>query len=122
MKITYIYYNWEVFYIMLKTIITIQIEIGGIMMLSMPNMDLEEFNKWECKVKKNVYSFEVLCNLIKDGYDRKHGGIVLNPDYQREYKFKKPKESSIIESLLLSIPIPVIGVCVVTEQKTAIRM
>ncbi len=86
-------------------------------MLSKPNMDLTEFNKWECKVKKNVYSFEVLCNLIKDGYERKHGGIVLNPDYQREYKFGKPKESSIIESLLLSIPIPVIYLSKDTEQE-----
>ena len=80
------------------------------------NMDLTEFNKWECKVTKNVYSFEVLCNLIKDGYERKHGGIVLNPDYQREYKFNRQKESSIIESLLVNIPIPIIYLSQDTEQ------
>jgi hypothetical protein len=86
-------------------------------MSSIPNMDLKEFNKWECKVKKNVYSFEVLCNLIKDGEHRKHGGIVLQPDYQREYKFDRKKESSIIESLLLNIPIPVIYLSKDTEQE-----
>ena len=37
------------------------------MLLAKSNMDLTEFNKWECKVKKNVYSFGVLCDLIKDG-------------------------------------------------------
>lgn len=86
-------------------------------MASIPNMDFAEFNKWECNVKKNVYSFGVLCDLIKDGYDRKHGGIVLNPDYQRDYKFTKEKESSIIESLLLNIPIPVIYLSRDVEQE-----
>ncbi len=97
--------------------IRIQTEIGGITMSSTPNMDLTEFNKWECKVKKNVYSFGVLCDLIKDGDARKHGGIVLSPDYQREYKFNRKKESSIIESLLLNIPIPVIYLSKDTEQE-----
>lgn len=86
-------------------------------MLSKENMDLTEFNQWKCEVKKNVYQFDQLCNLIKDGYDRKHGGIVLDPDYQREYKFGKKKESSIIESLLLNIPIPVIYLSKDTEQE-----
>ena len=61
------------------------------MLLAKSNMDLTEFNKWECKVKKNVYSFGVLCDLIKDGDSKKHGGIVLSPDYQREYKFNRKK-------------------------------
>lgn len=81
------------------------------------NMDLTEFNQWKCEVKKNVYQFGQLCNLIKDGYERKYGGIVLDPDYQREYKFGKKKESSIIESLLLNIPIPVIYLSKDTEQE-----
>ena len=81
------------------------------------NMDLAEFNEWKCEVKKNVYQFGQLCSLIQDGYERKHGGIVLNPDYQREYKFGKKKESSIIESLLLNIPIPVIYLSKDTEQE-----
>lgn len=89
-------------------------------MSSKPNMDLTEFNEWKCEVRKNVYQFGQLCNLIKDGYDRKHGGIVLNPDYQREYKFGRKKESSIIESLLLNIPIPVIYLSKDTEQETVL--
>jgi hypothetical protein len=90
---------------------------GKFMMSSKPNMDLTAFNDWKCEVRKNVYQFGQLCNLIQNGFDRKHGGIVLNPDYQREYKFSKQKESSIIESLLLNIPIPVIYLSKDTEQE-----
>lgn len=86
-------------------------------MNSTENVDLTEFNEWKCDVRKNVYQFGQLCNLIKDGYDRKYGGIVLDPDYQREYKFGRKKESSIIESLLLNIPIPVIYLSKDTEQE-----
>lgn len=86
-------------------------------MINKQNMDLTEFNEWKCEVRKNVYQFGQLCSLISDGYERKHGGIVLDPDYQREYKFGKKKESSIIESLLLNIPIPVIYLSKDTEQE-----
>ncbi|HAU4851415.1 TPA: DUF262 domain-containing protein, partial [Clostridioides difficile] len=33
-------------------------------------------------------------------------GIVMSPDYQRTYKSSNKEESSIIESLLIGIPIP----------------
>lgn len=33
-------------------------------------------------------------------------GIILSPDYQREYRSKGGEESSIIESIILNIPIP----------------
>lgn len=33
-------------------------------------------------------------------------GIILSPDYQREYRSKVGEESSIIESIILNIPIP----------------
>ena len=33
-------------------------------------------------------------------------GIILSPDYQREYRSKPKEESSIIESIILDIPIP----------------
>ncbi|NBH14846.1 DUF262 domain-containing protein [Lachnospiraceae bacterium] len=33
-------------------------------------------------------------------------GIILSPDYQREYRSKVKEESSIIESIILGIPIP----------------
>lgn len=77
-------------------------------MLSSENIDLSKFNEWKCDVKKNIYQFEQICQLIEMGEEEKDGGIVLEPDYQREYKFGVKKESSIIESLLLNIPIPVI--------------
>ena len=33
-------------------------------------------------------------------------GIILSPDYQREYRSKAKEESSIIESIIVGIPIP----------------
>lgn len=45
---------------------------------------------------------------LRKGNEGKSGGIVLLPDYQRHYKFTIRKESSIIESILLNIPIPTI--------------
>lgn len=33
-------------------------------------------------------------------------GIILSPDYQREYRSKPKEESSIIESIIVGIPIP----------------
>ncbi len=51
---------------------------------------------------------------IKDSYDKLSQlneldffqGIILSPDYQREYRSKSKEESSIIESIILGIPIP----------------
>lgn len=74
-----------------------------------------DLDKWKCSVTKNTYYFEQLCNLIELGNENKHNGIVVEPDYQREYKFNKEKESSIIESLLLNIPIPIIYLSLNTE-------
>ncbi|MCR3761277.1 DUF262 domain-containing protein [Clostridium felsineum] len=75
-----------------------------------------DFDKWKCSVTKNTYYFEQVCNLIKLGNTNKPNGIVVEPDYQREYKFNKEKESSIIESLLLNIPIPIIYLSLNTEK------
>lgn len=75
-----------------------------------------DLDKWKCSVTKNTYYFEQVCNLIELGNENKHNGIVVEPDYQREYKFDKEKESSIIESLLLNIPIPIIYLSLNTEQ------
>lgn len=33
-------------------------------------------------------------------------GIILSPDYQREYRSKVKEESAIIESIIVGIPIP----------------
>ena len=37
--------------------------------------------------------------------------IILKPDYQREYRFSKAEESSLIESILVGIPIPPVFLC-----------
>lgn len=78
--------------------------------------NLDDLDKWKCSVTKNTYYFEQVCSLIKLGNENKHNGIVVEPDYQREYKFNKSKESSIIESLLLNIPIPIIYLSLNTEK------
>lgn len=73
-------------------------------------------DKWKCSVTKNTYYFEQVCGLIELGNKGMHNGIVLQPDYQREYKFTKKMESGIIESLLLNIPIPIIYLSLNTEK------
>ena len=45
-------------------------------------------------------------NLTDDSVMDFFQGIVLSPDYQRSYKSSSTEESSIIESILLGIPIP----------------
>ena len=37
--------------------------------------------------------------------------IILKPDYQREYRFSMAEESSLIESILVGIPIPPVFLC-----------
>lgn len=59
--------------------------------------NMVDLDKWKCSVTQNTYYFEQVCNLIELGNENKHNGIVVEPDYQREYKFNKEKESSIIE-------------------------
>ena len=54
--------------------------------------------------------------IMTNGNENRHNGIVVEPDYQREYKFNREKESSIIESLLLNIPIPIIYLSLNTEN------
>lgn len=67
-----------------------------------------DFEKWKCQTQSDILTAHNLVQKIRDGYSQIHGGIVIDPVYQREYKFTEQKESSIIESLLLEIPIPVI--------------
>ncbi|OMD62996.1 hypothetical protein BSK62_22065 [Paenibacillus odorifer] len=65
---------------------------------------------WRCNVKKDSLKIDSLMDKLSKGSEGKSGGIVLLPDYQRHYKFTTRKESSIIESILLNIPIPTIYV------------
>lgn len=94
-----------------------QILEGTINDVEMTKEDLQDLLKtWNCIVKKDIMTIDSLMEKIDKGYKRIYGGIVLDPDYQREYKFTTKKESSIIESVLLEIPIPVIYLSQDTEQ------
>ncbi|MCY7678957.1 MULTISPECIES: DUF262 domain-containing protein [Bacillus] len=48
-------------------------------------------------------------------------GIVLSPDYQRKYRSSIREESSIIESLLIGIPIPEVFLVISGENDAQIR-
>ncbi|AQU78423.1 DUF262 domain-containing protein [Planococcus faecalis] len=48
-------------------------------------------------------------------------GIVLSPDYQRQYRSTPQEESSIIESLLLEIPIPEIFLVRASKEGVQVR-
>ncbi|WP_294153400.1 DUF262 domain-containing protein [uncultured Clostridium sp.] len=64
--------------------------------------------QWICEVEKTTFTPESLKNHVDKGNDGKPNGIIVEPDYQRKFRFSNAKASSIIESLLLKIPIPVI--------------
>ena len=48
-------------------------------------------------------------------------GIVLSPDYQRSYRSSVKEESSIIESLLIGIPIPEVFLVITAQNDAQIR-
>lgn len=48
-------------------------------------------------------------------------GIILSPDYQREYRSKVGEESSIIESIILNIPIPEIFLVKTNNNEMQLR-
>ena len=48
-------------------------------------------------------------------------GIILSPDYQREYRSKGDEESSIIESIILDIPIPEIFLVKTNNNEMQLR-
>lgn len=63
-------------------------------------------------LKERVEKGDNLLSLPGDGdipeseEDKYHNAIILNPFYQRDYRFTIQDESSLIESILLGIPIP----------------
>lgn len=63
---------------------------------------------WVCDVKEDTYSPDYLNTLVKKGDDMEDNGIIVDPEYQRKFRFSDEKASSIIESLILKIPIPTI--------------
>lgn len=64
--------------------------------------------QWICEVEKTTFTPESLKNHVDKGNCGEANGIIVDPDYQRKFRFSNAKASSIIESLLLKIPIPVI--------------
>ncbi|MDF2533944.1 MAG: hypothetical protein K0R18_101 [Bacillales bacterium] len=68
---------------------------------------MNELTKWKVTSTTYTKNIDDIVSDIKKGY-KGVGGIRLKPFYQRDYKFTVEKESSVIESLLLGIPIPMI--------------
>ena len=48
-------------------------------------------------------------------------GIILSPDYQRQYRSKPAEEAAIIESIILGIPIPEIFLVRSSNQGIQLR-
>lgn len=63
---------------------------------------------WICELQEDSYSPDYLFTQVQKGKKRVANGIYLDPDYQRKFRFSDQKASSIIESLLVKIPIPTI--------------
>lgn len=54
-------------------------------------------------------SKELTLKLLKEMYDA--NDIITDPDYQRRYIYDAKRSSSLVESILIGIPIPVIYLC-----------
>ena len=63
---------------------------------------LEELNRLKRSVDFNTYDFSVkeIVSLVKDHV------INISPDYQRKFRWDQARQSALIESILLGIPIP----------------
>lgn len=69
------------------------------------------------KYKKSLVELEEIDN---EALNKFLNGIILTPDYQRQYRSTIAEESSIIESLIVGIPIPEIFL-VRTKDKLQLR-
>lgn len=63
---------------------------------------MEELNKLKRTVDFNTYDFSVkeIISLVKEGV------INISPDYQRKFRWDDNRQSALIESILLGIPLP----------------
>ena len=59
-------------------------------------------------------SKDFLLSTLKDMLD--DGDIIPNPDYQRDYVYDNNRASKLVESLLMSIPIPTIYFCQESDE------
>jgi hypothetical protein len=67
---------------------------------------LEAVHSQVKKVQTN--SLDLSFNELMDMYEQ--GELIVNPDYQRAFRWSEGKESRFIESLVLGMPIPPIFV------------
>ena len=66
-----------------------------------------DFKDWKVDSTPDSKTLKTVCDEI-DSAQRGEGGINLDPEYQREYKFTQQDESLLIESIIMNIPIPII--------------
>lgn len=69
-------------------------------------MEMIDIKKYEINPKADSKTLDSIVEDINKFYDKKPGGIEVEPEYQREYKFTAADESLLIESFLLGIPVP----------------
>nr|WP_315021740.1 DUF262 domain-containing protein [uncultured Aminipila sp.] len=62
---------------------------------------------WKVDSTPDSKSLKTVCDEI-DSAMKGEGGINLDPEYQRDYKFTQQDESLLIESIIMNIPIPII--------------
>ena len=64
----------------------------------------DQLMEQKMKVDFNSYDFSVkeLISMVNDGL------INISPDYQRKFRWDTERQSSLIESLFLGIPIPAV--------------
>ncbi|AWI04547.1 DUF262 domain-containing protein [Clostridium drakei] len=65
------------------------------------------FKDWKVDSTPDTKALKTVCDEI-DSALKDEGGINLDPEYQREYKFTQQDESLLIESIIMNIPIPII--------------
>lgn len=58
------------------------------------------YNSEEIRIDQKMFSLYQVCKWID------HGKLILHPEFQRNYVWNQNKQSLLIESLMLKIPIP----------------
>lgn len=82
----------------------------------MPDQNTGLLDAVQSQVKKvQTTSRDISFNELMDMYEQKE--LIVNPDYQRTFRWSEGKESRFIESLVLSMPIPPIFVIEVEDGR-----
>lgn len=68
-------------------------------------LNIDQLDQKKVLTQSKDYSLKTLKELYDDG------DLITNPDYQREFVYTDKESSSLIESLLLGIPIPTVYLC-----------